>query len=363
MIEENTGFPGALPSPLDERDYKWEEIAMGLSTIDWRKGYDVEKKLGVTIAAKDQGPSFSCGGQAWAYLAAVQEALATGTYEERSAKFVYAQTAVRGGGSAGRTNSILYKDQGVCLEPLCVSYKDGKAPDEAFMVRSADITSQARTDARKALAKSYVSVSPDINSIAQAISANGGVIIGIAGTDNGTWRSEFPKAPVDGESQWNHWVYAGKAKMIRGKRHIGIINSWGLKTGDKGWQWISEDYIHATAYNPSFGFERACVWEVWSVSYNTDVPNGYTHNFAKDIAYGERGDEVRALQLSLQEDGSFPAGFNLSQAAYPVAYYGDMTAAAVVKFRIKHGVDGSSDPRGRSAGPRTRAALNEIFNK
>ena len=353
---------GAVRSPLDERDYTWEEVAMGLSDFDWKTGYDIEEVLGLSIAPKDQNGSFSCGGQAWATLAAVQEALHTSSYEERSAKFIYAQTAVYGGGSAGRTNSEVYTKKGVSLESLCTSYENGKAPTEAFMIRSADITAEARENAKSTLAKSYVSISPDIKSIAQAVKANGGVVIGISARDNGTWYSEFPEAPKDGTGIWRHWLYVGKAKTIKGKKYLGVLNSWGPDAGKNGWQWISESYVNDTVYDSSYGLEQDCVWEAWTTVYNTSgLPVGFKHDFLKNLAYGQRGDEVRALQQALQLDGSFPAGFDLTPTAYPTAYYGDMTANAVLKFRAKHGVDSSTDPRGKNAGPLTRAKLNEIF--
>lgn len=360
-MEEKFG-KGAIKSPLDERDFQWEEIAKGISTFDWSEGFNIEDKVG-KIAPKDQGRSYSCGGQAWATLAAVQEALATESFEERSAKFVYAQTFVPGGGSAGRANSEIYSNQGVSREDKCLSYENGKAPSEAFMTRPQDITADAKTSAKNGMAKSYVSVSPDIESIAQAIKANGGVILGVDGSDNGTWLSEFPAAPKDGDSIWRHWVYAGKAKIIKGKKYIGILNSWGKKCGKNGWQWLSEDYIKGTVYDTSLGFEQACIWEVWTAVFNTQPETGFHHNFTKDILFGQTGEEVRALQRALQEDGSFPAGFNLTPGAYPVAYYGDITAQAVLKFRVKYGIDSATDPKGRSAGPRTRAKLNELFNE
>lgn len=361
---------GALPSPLDDRDFPWEEVAMGLPAFDWDEGYDIEKEiadaLGVRVfelSPKHQGPSGSCGGQAWATLSAAQEALYTKSYEERSAKFIYAQTGVGIGGSTGRANSIICKEQGVCVEPLCVSYDNGKPPSEAFMRRIGDITAAARKDANNSRAKNYVSISPDIDSIAQALSVNGGVVIGLDGTDNGTWRSKYPKPPVDGQEQWHHWMYVGKAFKKNGKKYLGVLQSWGPSVGDRGWQYLSEDYIKATAYNPSFGFERGVVWEAWTQVHNTNVQTAFTYTFNKDIAYGQRGEEVRALQMILQRDGSFPEGFDLTPAAYPVAYYGTMTAQSVLRFRMKHNIDTSTDIRGHNAGPRTRAKLNELYSK
>lgn len=356
---------GAIKSVLDERDYQWEEVAMGIAPFDWTAGYDIEAVLGTTIKPKDQGSSSSCGGQAWATLAAVQEAIASESFEERSAKFVYAQTFVSGGGSGGRENSEIYSKRGVAVETLCTSYMNGKPPTEAFMERSGDITAPARANALNTThAGSYVSVSPDIESIARAIKQNGGVVIGIDGSNNRTWLSEFPQKPVKGEGIWRHWLYAGKAKTIKGVKYIGVLNSWGTAAGKNGWQWISEDYIKSTVYDASFAIEQACVWEAWTCVVNTTgVPTTFSHNFIKDIAYGQKGDEVRALQMALQADGTFPIGFSLTAADYPVAYYGDMTAQAILKFRVKYGIDSSTDPKGKSAGPRTRAKLNELYNK
>ena len=355
---------GAVKSPLDERDFKMEEIAMGVTPFDWDKGFDIEKELGVKLKPKDQNGSFSCGGQATSKLGAVQEAMATGSFEERSAKFVYAQVFAPGGGSTGRALMDLYVTQGICIEDLCSSYQNGKAPSESFMTRAGDITTAARADAKKTKAKNYVSVSPDIDSIALAVKLYGGVMIGIDGSNNGTWLSEFPKPPKDGEGIWRHWLYVGKAKKIKGKKYLGVLNSWGEDAGDDGWQWISEDYINGDVYDTAIGINQACVWEAWTAVYNPDgVPARYVHNFNKDIAYGQKSEEVRALQQALQVDGSFPAGFSLNAKDYPVAYYGDMTAQAVLKFRLKYGIDSSTDPKGRNAGPKTRTKLNELFNK
>ena len=352
---------GAVRSPLDERDYTWEEVAMGLPSFDWNEGFDIEKKVG-KILPKDQNGSGSCGGQAWATLAAVQEALVTGTFEERSAKYVYAQTAVPGGGSSGRANSEIYAKQGVSLETLCSSYENGKPPTEAFMTRIGDITDAARTNAKSALAKSYVSISPDIDSIAQAVKANGGVVIGIDGTNNGTWLSRIPTAPTSAKGLWHHWVYVGKARIINGKKYLGILNSQGKNCGEDGWQYISEEYVNHAVYDSSIGTDRDSVWEAWTTTVNmSGLPVGFKHDFLKDVAYGQTSEEVRALQKALQIDGAFPKGFDLTPGAYPKAYYGDMTAQAILKFRAKYGIDTSTDPKGRNAGPKTRAKLNEIF--
>lgn len=356
---------GAIKSKLDERDHQWEEVGFGVSPFDWTTGYDAEKELAALmnkpdfiISPKDQNGSGSCGGQAWSYYSAVQEAFYDKSYQERSAKFVYAQTHGPMGGSDGRDNSALYKAQGVSEELLCPSYDHGMAPSEAFMIRPQDITAVARENARLNRATSYVSVSPDIDSIAQALKANHGIVIGVDGSNNGTWLSLFPQKPVAGEVIWRHWLFVFAAKMINGKKHLGVINSWGSNPGENGKQWLSEDYVKATVYDTFNGFSQACVWEAWSLVHNDNPASpDFTHNFATDIKFNTNGEEVVALQKALQLEGGFPLGTPTT------GYYGDITRRAVLAFRIKYGIDTSTDPQGKNVGPKTRAQLNKLYNK
>lgn len=45
--------------------------------------------------------------------------------------------------------------------------------------------------------------------------------------------------------------------MIKGKKYIGFINSWGKRTGNDGWQWIGEDY-----------FQNGNVWYGWTLAWD-----------------------------------------------------------------------------------------------
>lgn len=276
---------GGHPDKIDIRDKKY--LGMGSSPFDWDKGFDIEENLSVLLTkpgfklpVKDQNGSFSCGGQAWASYASVLEAIATGTFEERSAKYLYAQTHAPAGGSYGRDNCKVCVKQGVARETSTTSYENGKPPSEKFMIRSQDIGIEARNDAKTAKHLTYAQVTPawSIETCAQSIRDNHGVIIGISGTNNGTWLSEFPKPPAANQMEWRHWVYAGKAKKIDGIKCIGILNSWGKDCGKEGWQWIPEIYfatmlitdenslIKTISLNPSYG-EHA-IWNVWTMIFD-----------------------------------------------------------------------------------------------
>lgn len=248
---------GAYQDIYDSRDYKWSEMGKGSTPFDWNIGYDIESVMGLTINPKDQNGSGSCGGQAFSYYGAIKEALMTGTYEERSAKFLYAQCYVPSGGSRGRDLCDIAINQGFGRETFTPSYENGNPPNEEFMIRSQDITDLARQEAKSTLALSYASVdSANIDAVAQAIRDNHGCVIGITGENGKGWLTTYPLPAT--KTDWRHWVYAGKAKMINGKKHIGIINSWG-DIGERGWQWVSEDYFNARIDGVS------PVWSAWTL--------------------------------------------------------------------------------------------------
>lgn len=229
---------GGIKDTYDIRDYRF---VGGAAPFDWETGYDIENVIGVTLDVKDQNGSFSCGGQAWAYYGEVLETIATGSYEPRSARWIYSHTWVPGGGSAGRENCDHVIKRGWLQEKYATSYENGKPPKEDFMrIKPANVPE----DTEVARALSYLNLgTPSIDRVASAVSANYGCIILISGEDNGTWRKAFPKPSK--RPAWNHWLYCGKAKLINGKKHIGVLNSWGKATGEDGWQWISEDYFRS----------------------------------------------------------------------------------------------------------------------
>jgi hypothetical protein len=247
---------GAIESGYDLRDYWYEPTDKG--AFDWDRGYDIESVIGTKINAKSQGKSGSCGGQAWSYYMAVLERIATMDYEERSARWIYSHTHVPpNGGSRGRDNCDFVIKRGVVKESEAPSYDNGKPPSEDFMRLIPTLSKEALDNLEVNRALSYLQVKSNIEMVAQAIADNHGCVLVLNGEDNGTWRSSFPQPPT--VKEWGHFCFAGKAKIIKGRRHIGVLNSWGDKTGDQGWQWLSEDWF----VNPKLG-----VREGWTLAWN-----------------------------------------------------------------------------------------------
>lgn len=343
-LVEGKFYHGGIEDTPDFRDYDYSEIGMVSVPFDWNAGFDIEQVIGRKIPVKDQGQTGSCGGQAWSYLGEVLEAIATNSFEGRSAKFIYSQTFVPGGGSAGRDNSNIAVKQGFAREALLPSYENGMPPSEGFMERKQDITDAIRADASTFEAKSYANVHGDIESIVQAIRNCNGVIIGIRGENNGTWTTAFPQIPKN--PQWAHWLYAGKAKIINGKKYIGVINSWGTSVGEQGWQWIGEDYLPQ-------------IFSIWVLYPRPPEVTPFQYTFLSDMKYGQTSKDVMMLQNALKVDGS------LSQAIPSTGFFGENTRKALFQYQINNKVapfDVLRDNNGTFAGILTRKALNRDFS-
>jgi len=219
-MDENKFGKGAIKSPKDKRDFTY--AGQVGTPFDWSKGFDIEVEIGKKLDVKDQNGSGSCGGQAWSYFGQALDP----DKEEKSAKFIYAQTFVKPAGSYGRTNCQVAKDKGWGSEKLTTSYMGqllNVPPTEAFMQRIQDITPEAYAHASTDKAFSYVQVPIDIESIAQKIRDNKGVILGICGKNNGTWSSVFPKPPM-GNDVWRHWIFCMGAISISQLEYNAVKN-------------------------------------------------------------------------------------------------------------------------------------------
>ncbi len=238
LVEGEFGH-GGIPSTYDVRDHKASRLGMAVQPFDWDKGFDIEEKIGAKIITEDQGQSSSCGGQAARYYIGVLNALQTGVYTRMSAKDSYCKIFYPGGGTTIRDIGKQVGNHGLAREVSVPSYQGGNAPTEWFM-ESTSVSDVVGDSVRFAPVSAYARPKLDIDSIAAAIRDNNGVIVRINGENNGTWLSSFPKPP--GSKVWSHFMYGGKARLINGKRYIGLKQSWGKDVGDEGWQWLGEDY-------------------------------------------------------------------------------------------------------------------------
>lgn len=347
MNEENLFGKGGIRLDIpDPRDILWgKDVGGDSAPFNWDVGYDVEKELSTVLGnlfkmtVKDQNGSSSCGGQAWSYYGQVLNVFHNKNTSERSAKFIYSQTFVGTGGSGGNENCNIVINQGWGLESDTPSYEKGLPAGESFYERPQDITQKAKDDAKLNKVLKYANVlNRDADAVAQAIRDNHGCIFGLTGTNNGTWRSEFPLPPTTYNDSWNHWVYIGKCKMINGKKYFGLLNSWGTSVGDSGWQWISESYLNLLI----LGYP--VIWSIWTMveAENVVVVNPPQYVFTKLLKYGMKNSDVSHLQIKL---GIKPVDGN----------FGPITLNAVKTLQKEHGLT----PDG-IVGKNTNAVLNSL---
>jgi len=343
---------GASERRPDPRDYPFiaGEVAEASAPFAWAPGTGPDAAIDALLPTKNQGQSGSCGGQAISYYGQVIRSAYAKDGAQRSAKYPYSQVYVAGGGSSDRDLAAIAIKQGFALETDCPSYQAGFPPTEAFMERPQDITPIARLGAAKDQASlAYAFPIIDLDAIAQAASACMGVILGISGTNNGTWLSTAPTAPTAADfaagAPWRHFMYARDPQIYNGKKGLWAKQSWGPGVGLNGWQFLDQDY-----------FAAGGIWDAMVLIYNPSPVAPPSYTFAADLKQGQSGPDVTALQQFLAYDGEF----NLT----PTGYYGAITAQAVLRFQIKYGlgsVASLDELGGEVVGPATRGKLNTLL--
>lgn len=264
---------GAIQDPKDERDYNYEALGTSyLTEEEWNKGYDIEKIIGYKIPVKNQYGSYSCVGQANAYYRGVLESLLQRRYREVSAKSIYSLISIGfNQGAYLRNGAKIQKDLGAMWENLLRSYNNNGTTDEAHMIDRSWFDNNEE-DIKEIMSLLKVSdyyriTGFTIDDFARAIKDGNGCVMGVSGNNNGTWKSLFPETPDIDTPQnqiWGHALYAGRFKIIDGKKYIGVLNSWGEDCGENGWQWLGEEW---------FGNNGKYIFNPWVLIINNNKMN------------------------------------------------------------------------------------------
>ncbi len=248
ILVENKFGHGALPHTIDVRDHKYHRIAgLGMAPLPflWSDGFDIENKLGYSILYENQDVTDTCGGQGGKRLNEVPASIKKGSFVRLSAHDLYDHIYYYpSGGTTIRDIGKWLVQVGIREESAVPSYLPNGTTTEQFM-RDKTLSDAATSPLFKEFGFAFPKT--DIETIACAIRDNNGCVLQITGNNNGTWLSAFPQATRVSEP-WSHFVYAGKLKLINGKRFVGILNSWG-NIGENGWQWLSEDFFTGLVTN------------------------------------------------------------------------------------------------------------------
>jgi len=293
--------------PLDLRDKKYEDVALGAAPVDWNKGYDIEKELNFTLPIKNQGQSLSCTGQGGSYYFGILNLVELKEYIEVSAKSLYSQIFLPNGGAYIRDIFKLCVDWGAVYESLVSSYKNGKLPTEDFMRELSWKNEEIDKIAKVLQAKEYrvIEARDNMDLFAMAIRDNYGVVGGVHVGNNGSWRTNEP-TPSDRIN--GHCIYYGKFGIDEKGKYIATPNSWGERKKDElhldGWQKLRQDYFNKLyQFNPWVMVDKPNITEATN---DPEVQNILVKNEKKFIiegaGVGRKGVLVNGKLLELTKE-------------------------------------------------------------
>ena len=342
---------GSIDRPehfFTERAWRNEEIAGAYSPAKW-----IEKSINgfVTYPKRNQNSQSSCVSYVLAKQLALDEYVENKVWRELSPRSTYAYTAVPGGGSSSIAATKLSVKQGMTLEHLLKT--------EGLLESQVTTIDDYKTDAKQVALvykpQAYVECSADFETIAQILQIHKekGIpkVIGVTvvGENNGTWHSTFPTVPKypDTAKSWYHRIAITDFGLLNGKKVLAFDNSWGENIGNKGQQFLYEDY-QPFMYGGIYTLNQPDNWQQLGTS-KIPMPR---YNWTKDLSTGSSGNDVKMLQVALQSLGMFPINEIVSVTGN---YYG-ITKKGVELFQMAMvlPVTGIVDAE-------TRNKLNAIF--
>lgn len=359
---------GGIPSPQDYRDITLASFAPPVPTGVLPSSYEVDvSKLPIWHQRKIG----ACVGHAHAKYKQKLDELDENKVFPLSARFVYGMSkcldGYAGEGTYPRVAMKVMADYGVVTEDKLPN-DTNLTHDEYVLQRNIGNFQPYFEDAKKFKISSYASIDvKTINGIKNGIiQGNGFSALMLVGPEwytnkDGvvTWNKDqiLPiKPPSQVISGHQVYVYKYEDSPDGQDTKIFFINSWSSDWADmgKGWMWFSEYVNYIVEGWTAIDIPQ----ELLDESHNLPPPDSFHYQWNTNMSYGQRNTDIKAMQKALQLEGVFP----LTQEC--TGYYGVITADAVLKFWKKYGLASWWEVtflRGRQAGPKTRAKLNELF--
>lgn len=229
---------GALKNPIDHRDIQLAQI-QAPTNIPNKYITDISM-----LPVLDQKQLGACVGHSFATVMAYQNFIETGKYEYLSPRFIYALAkkidGYNGQGTFPRVAGSVAVKMGCSSDSVVKN--DTSLNHEKYL--SFDVTDSVKKNAITYKSGGYVSVPVDVESIKQAIYANGMITMSIG---CGTITSKDIKP---GTSNGYHSMAFYGYETKNGDTTFYYRNSWGKNWGDKGNGKLSAKAFEGLLFDP-----------------------------------------------------------------------------------------------------------------
>lgn len=235
-ISEQFG-KGCIPMPEEMKATRYRLSAPTPRVIDWATGYDVEATF--TVPQRNQNGSSSCTAQATSYYCEALARIEHAKYETYSARFIYSQVFIPGGGAYIANAMRIPLVQGLAS---LQSVPEGDSSETTLTDASLNAMGQIEAKGDK-----YAQITnyKDIDQLAGIVEDYGGFVTGYSGGNvNG-----YPMYENDGTFKipthitYGHAVWVCGYELRNGVRCLKIKNSWTNQWGSNGYGFIPEEFV------------------------------------------------------------------------------------------------------------------------
>lgn len=319
-----------------EKDWRAEELVSASTAVPVFR--TVKKGGWKKYTVRDQDGSGSCVSQALAKGFEVLYKKETGKTVVFSATPIYQKR--RNAPDAGMYINDAFEiavKRGTCPERNC---KSQLMTDAQMDMTKLPSDFEAINNYLDAIA--FVTMPNDFDFIAYWIEKNGYAQIHIA-ADRRSWSRDFPKLGSTNRGI-RHAVAAVDAVTYDGEQYIVIEDSWGEFGEFKGQRLISRA-VFKDMFTSGAGF----------TVLKYDIIEARFSPFVHVMEFGQRGEDVKALQDFLKSKGFFPSNQDST------GYYGNVTALAVYNYQIANRVASPvelNQLKGKRVGQKTLTHIN-----
>jgi hypothetical protein len=333
--------PGIVPDPRSQaekdKDYRHEELALA-GPFTWvEKAKSTWRQYPMFV----QDGSGSCLAQAVAKALGIERLLKSGRFVFYTPRWIYTLRA-----NLSMIGMYLVDAMGIpCKVGIPTEQlMPSQNLSEAKMNDISDVTDYVRAEALISKTEKFITVTPNIDTIASIIEPNGKPVVLTTKFAMEEWNQEVPTVNPAADPTLGHGICAVEATLYNGQKALIIDDSWGTGYGIGGKRIITEAWFKAN--------------RVTGAGYFTQFANAGSaekpiHTFTKQLQSGLKVDpEVVWLQKCLNYLGYFP-----DVQEFTGNFYG-LTTAAVKTFQANYGISNTG-----IVGPITMAKLNELFSK